>query len=60
MKVADAIWDRGKITKNLGIVKGSGMLGHHIIPVVDLKNNKVVQDAVEAGFDFLIYLVLFI
>jgi hypothetical protein len=55
-KIADAIWDAGrgganKLAKALG-TKGTGKIAHHIIPVGVLTDNKVVQEAIEEGFDF--------
>ena len=51
-KVATSIVERGTLRGSLKIAKGSADVAHHLIPVKALKDNKVVQDAVEAGFDF--------
>ena len=51
-KVASAVVERGALRGALKIAKGAADIAHHIIPVKLLKENKVVQSAVEAGFDF--------
>jgi RHS repeat-associated protein len=51
VKVADAIWDRGKLAKALG-TNGTLDAPHHVIPVSVLENSEMVQQAVEAGFEF--------
>jgi len=50
--VATAIVGRGGLRGALKIAKGAADVAHHIIPVKILKDNKVVQNAVDAGFDF--------
>jgi len=47
----------GNLRRSLGVTKANmhlykGMKAHHLIPVDLLKKNKVVKDAVLAGFDF--------
>ncbi|MBT2563802.1 AHH domain-containing protein [Pedobacter sp. ISL-68] len=51
-KVADAILDNSALRKALGAAIKAGEEAHHIIPVQLLKEEKVVQDAVNAGFEF--------
>ena len=51
VKVADAIWDRGKLAAKLG-TNGTKYAPHHVIPVSVLEGSEMVQQAVEAGFDF--------
>ena len=51
-KVATSIVERGGLRGALKLVKNSLDAAHHIIPVKALKESKVVQDAIDAGFDF--------
>ena len=49
--VAKAIVDRGTLRATMKITDAT-KIAHHLIPVQALKNNKVAQMAVDAGFDF--------
>lgn len=50
--VVKSIVGRGALRGALKIAKGATDIAHHIIPVEALAKNKVVQDAVDAGFGF--------
>jgi len=52
-KIADAIKGGSrKLDSSLAGKVGDGLDAHHLIPIELLKNNKLVQDAVGAGFNF--------
>ncbi|MBR5831565.1 MAG: VCBS repeat-containing protein [Bacteroidales bacterium] len=49
--IAKAINGRGSLRRNIGLTDPNKE-AHHLIPIQALKKSKVVQAAVEAGFDF--------
>ena len=49
--IAKAINGRGSLRRNIGLTDPNRE-AHHLIPIQALKKSKVVQAAVEAGFDF--------
>jgi hypothetical protein len=53
-KQASQYWDRGLLRKGL-IAVGKGLSStwqaHHIIPIAFVKHNKIVQKAIDQGFD---------
>jgi hypothetical protein len=51
IKSADAIANKSHLRKALNIVQ-TNIQAHHIIPVQLIKESKIVQGAIDAGFDF--------